>query len=579
MEEHPDIIGSDGRCRWSTAADTRGQAISQANIEVCDHIQVLNILLTLCRPDELLSLSADPANLTDSPDLGPPPVAHFEEGDPINFDGRGSRRASRSITLSTDPRDPLLPANLETRRRRRESTHSKDTASRDVDAGPDKLLNTTTAIEAPSQPLKAGAKRKWNGKDEGEHPSKELEKDHFQFSRKEATASVGEKFSRSAAQKLSERPPSRTDRVREASKESSTAITSSSRRALGPKSANTDPQSPAKLKNAKTSNEPIATKENLAQKIRDRSQQKEKPRTKTPLEAARLIVEPTRVKEPDALASHEPETPAPAGLDLLSPTSTEPSARQEGRGDTPPPPDLGPGTGTGSFGRASRRPRGSISYAEPNLRDKMRRPTKELVDAVGAEERARQARAIKMDGIESALANIKLEDGTEPVANWQNVAFGDSQAQKERQRAENASPLGKKAPAPPSDLPSSVITNRRRRPSVLPRTDDDSSEPANSTTSGAASTIAALAKPRRRHDQTDSVDKSQQAVGQVCSDRTSIFDFTGSSPDASGKSLENKEEASRTSRSARRHSSVPALSDHGKGSLAISRRIRRESMA
>lgn len=40
--------------------------------------------------------------------------------------------------------------------------------------------------------------------------------------------------------------------------------------------------------------------------------------------------------------------------------------------------------------RPSRRPRGAVSYAEPNLRDKMRRPTKELAPAVTESDRPQQ---------------------------------------------------------------------------------------------------------------------------------------------------------------------------------------------
>jgi hypothetical protein len=40
---------------------------------------------------------------------------------------------------------------------------------------------------------------------------------------------------------------------------------------------------------------------------------------------------------------------------------------------------------TGPASRSTRRPRSTISYVEPNLRDKMRRPTNELVDAVVAD--------------------------------------------------------------------------------------------------------------------------------------------------------------------------------------------------
>lgn len=48
--------------------------------------------------------------------------------------------------------------------------------------------------------------------------------------------------------------------------------------------------------------------------------------------------------------------------------------------------------------RSSRRSRGSVSYAEPNLRDKMRRPTKQLVDAVAGEKYRRISKAYPVNG-------------------------------------------------------------------------------------------------------------------------------------------------------------------------------------
>ena len=344
---------------------------------------------------------------------------------------------------------------------------------------------------------------------------------------------------------------------------------------LGAKSVNTDPQSPAKLNKMGASGKPLETRTLLAQKARDRERQKDKAPPKNPIEPIKAAAETTKAKPPEVITSSEPETPAAPPLDLFSPTSTEPStARVEGRGDTPPPPDLGPDTGTGSFGRASRRSRGAVSYAEPSLRDKMRRPTKELVDAVGAEERARQAQAI-----ESTLIKIKQEeDGAEALPSWKTVPIGDSHAQKERERTETASPLGMKAAAPASHLPTTVLTDRRRRASTLPRNDNEV-QPPKSASSGAASAIAALSKPKRRQDRSENNDaKSDEVDTHDHRDRTSIFDFTGSSPDLAGRTIEEEEPAV-TSRSSRRHSSVPALSEHGKGSLSISRRTdkKRES--
>lgn len=76
-----------------------------------------------------------------------------------------------------------------------------------------------------------------------------------------------------------------------------------------------------------------------------------------------------------------PKTPAADGLDMFSPISAE-SSTQPKR-----PSELAPMTSVedilnGSMGRASRRVRSAVSYAEPSLRDKMRRPGKELVGAV-----------------------------------------------------------------------------------------------------------------------------------------------------------------------------------------------------
>lgn len=80
----------------------------------------------------------------------------------------------------------------------------------------------------------------------------------------------------------------------------------------------------------------------------------------------------------------------PAALDILSPPSTQapPSDQQASSRDTPPPGfeaypvSSGLASLSSTAARPSRRQRSAVSYAEPNLRDKMRRPGKELVDAV-----------------------------------------------------------------------------------------------------------------------------------------------------------------------------------------------------
>ena len=273
-----------------------------------------------------------------------------------------------------------------------------------------------------------------------------------------------------------------------------------------------------------------------------------------------------------------PETPAPPPDDLFSPISTEPSAGRAESCDTPPPPDLGPDTRTDSFGRASRRPRGTVNYAQPNLRDKMRRPTKELVDAVGAEERQRQAN-LKADGGETTSVIVKQEEIADTLPVWKtNVPKED-----QRVREEPTSPLSNKTGGTVMDLPGSVITERRRR-SVLPARNNDTSDPGKP--SGAASAIAALTagshRPKKRGEDEISADITAEEEAQEPTERPSIYDFTGSSPDPGGHSSDKDlaEKSSKAMRSSRRHSSVPATSERGPGSLSISRRgeRRRESL-
>lgn len=81
----------------------------------------------------------------------------------------------------------------------------------------------------------------------------------------------------------------------------------------------------------------------------------------------------------------EPKTPA-AMHDMWSPTSSRPSEAPASSNDTPPPPGCGAADSQNidmnATGRTSRRARSNVSYTEPSLVSKMRRPTRTLVDAV-----------------------------------------------------------------------------------------------------------------------------------------------------------------------------------------------------
>lgn len=537
--------------------------------------------------EELLGIFADPANSTDSPDLGPPPVAHFEEGDPIKFDPTQDQAPHDGSAENTEEAQPKLSANLETRKKRRESSHRRDV---DVNDNVDSTkITASMATDVPTtQPLKSGAKRKLNVRDDDDQPAvvDKLGKQDFQFNRRSSDLRMSD--NKDTKPTLSRATKAASDKVSHATipisigkdgKErafgASATVTATGRKALEPKSVNTDPiNSPVKV--SRSSKEKVAeTKDDLAKIARERNRPKDKARPKNTgiAKDKEMTIKDAEVRKP---LEAPPETPAPPPSDLFSPGPSEPSATRQDSRDTPPPPDIGPDTGTGSFGRASRRPKGSVNYAQPNLRDKMRRPTKELVDAVGAEERARIA---KGEEDASKPVFIKQEEDADAIPTWRTNAPQNDQIT----RLEPTSPLGNKIGA--ADLPASVITERRRR-TVVPALNDDAIDPVKPI-SGAASAIAALTagaqRPKRRDEEPDGdIEKREQTREPI--ERTSIYDFTSSSPvDPSGKIVSDtgQEALAKAVRSSRRHSSVPASTEPGKGSIMISRRgdRRRETLA
>ena len=115
------------------------------------------------------------------------------------------------------------------------------------------------------------------------------------------------------------------------------------------------------------------------------------------------VSKPQRPRKPDKSLNPKPSIVEAFPLILNDETTTEPHRESEvdlalppippspstfapSASATPHPPPNTPPTDLAGT-RPSRRQRGSVSYAEPNLRDKMRRPTKDLVDAVGGDDK------------------------------------------------------------------------------------------------------------------------------------------------------------------------------------------------
>ncbi|MCJ1475329.1 hypothetical protein MMC13_003991 [Lambiella insularis] len=532
-------------------------------------------------PESLLSVLNDAANSADSPDLGPPPVAHFDDSDPVKHD---SSRIGASEGNAGDIRASLAFTNLETRKKRRESCLGKEADSDIITTSSTSLENTSKPIGAISKhPVKIGAKRKLSARDDEEHADAptSTSTDGFHFSRRtepvsvptkdlksQETLSTGRQTTKKVSQDIILPNGAPEDRSRD-----SAFANSNNRKALGEKSVNTDPiVSPHKPSQAMIHDKVADLKKAIPRRAHDR----DRPRIKA------SNVKPSRI-EPDSEdqakakddpvenvlsvgitavtsaienAGPPPATPIYPDPGIFSPLSSQPSTSRPESRDTPPPTDIHSTESSTStaIGRSTRRPRGTVSYAEPNLRDKMRRPGKELVDAVGADERAQRAASVQAEanggeayeqigfridknsyvlgdpgqktGMRTVI--IKKEEGTE-----EGEALVARNRPKEREkRDEPQSPLSAKT-GTVAELPASVLTDRKRRISEPQhnRSREPSYVPPENKSNGASSSgssvaIAALVAGIRGKQAVKEKPGKEQDVAKSGRD---IYDFQGSS--------------------------------------------------
>ncbi|TQV91694.1 shugoshin-like protein [Cordyceps javanica] len=128
--------------------------------------------------------------------------------------------------------------------------------------------------------------------------------------------------------------------------------------------------------------------------------------------------------------------------------------------DTPPPTDIG---SSGEASRPSRRSRAAISYAEPNLRDKMRRPRNETFDAVSGEGKSRRFS-------HSELSTLDIKRESSGSESWKKAPAAHQRVSELSAEGVSVSPLSGHAQQP-HELPSTVQADRRQRssrPQALP---------------------------------------------------------------------------------------------------------------
>jgi len=337
---------------------------------------------------EISRLLDDDAAVSESPELGPPPVAHFEVAEPIDFAPAPTPASSVAQTLHRYQDHEIdvkaLPGNFERRRRRRASALLEDM--------PTLSCSTTDASNATEQrmSLKSGAKRKLDVREDActtEFAPSEL--NDFAFQRKAVASETpqarpkGSRFIKSVTASIASNA---------ATKDCSTKLEPAARKVLAPRSTN----SPSKSKRTGLKEKMVPTKDEMGSRANAQEQVDHK-RTKATGADSTTHIHPPEVDHvviPQEHASTKLPPKTPAGLDLFSPVSTEPSAKTGQQTEVALTASVEDVLG-GVDGRTSRRARGAVSYTEPSLRAKMRRPTKGLVPAVGDQTNGFKAQQIE----------------------------------------------------------------------------------------------------------------------------------------------------------------------------------------
>jgi hypothetical protein len=485
------------------------------------------------RPTDFTNILVDQAaNTTDSPDIGPPPVSNFIDEDPVKIDLPIRYTVAEE---DADP-DPTLSVNLEQRKKRKDPTivqvQKRTGRFEQTPSHPGKDL-------APS--LRAGAKRKLSSQEDEEGPQTtallQTSPDEFKYTKR----ATGDSQATKPSTKIRATREIAVARIMPREK-SSLGTSVAGRKALQPKSTNTDiansPKKNIKDKNPKSL--PLGKGDNPQKdtvKDRIRGQKSEQ-----------VLFMPMAESVPQPIdINPEPETPlAP---DLFSPPSSSTSMVAESR-DTPPPGDLAPGF---EGHRPSRRARGNVSYALPNLRDKMRRPTEELVDAVTGEGKTQRLSINRVEASANST-NGKVKQEVENDDSWKNLPSAATS------NVYSKSPLSDKIMPRDHAMEVLVSQKQRRRESLA-----DSKAEAEIVKSGPSSAISALmASSRRTRRETTPLAAAEDNIEKGMA-RLDIYDFASSpASDTASSKVSEKPEERRAIKSVRRLSSMgEAASSNG----------------
>ncbi|KAL2684734.1 hypothetical protein Neosp_005822 [[Neocosmospora] mangrovei] len=509
-------------------------------------------------PEEILALRsvADDANSpdsVDSPELGPPPYVT----DPVKVD---SPSRSRSAPVQESPKTKLsppealesphstkmMPRSASPEKKKREvvvepqepQTETTVPEKKAIETKPLEIKEPTPPVADISsiQPVKTGSKRKFAARDDlGTTKPQRINNEN------ENTRTIAEKPS--IREKAGGRTLKELTSMRKEAREKANAT--GTRKPLAAKSTNDDMTSPKKTSKPLALDEVAAAKADLVKSKVTQDRPKSRSKVLPPITVEAVPdLEPTAPRVTDL--SCDLGTPLTQQV-LLSPNSPDSAVSSEaGRGGTPPPIDI---NASREPARPSRRSRAAVSYAEPNLRDKMRRPTKELLDAVTGE--GKHARRSSVADL-AAPDTVKVKRETDADDSWKKLPSAGSMNAENEPGSIPASPLAGKGSPP--ELPQSVGVRGGRRSSMM---------------------VQGLAADRAESKETKDI-KDESTPDSTSLSEVDVYDFTPSSPQPEKQEpVEPKKRAA--GRRATRRVSAAVHSEEG---LAIRERAssRRRSM-
>ncbi|KAI0200628.1 hypothetical protein F4808DRAFT_460732 [Astrocystis sublimbata] len=500
---------------------------------------------------EILALCSEAEESTDSPDLGPPPVSRYVDEDPVKFDLptltkmlKPAITESGSNSLEDTCKKPvLLPVSPAASPRTCNVLEDEPTKNERIERVEEAIsIARETEPDSPTQAAKSILKRKIREEEKENAPMSKIPPIAAAICKIQAEKVANEQ-SKPINRPIKE-PLHRIHKRDPRDKSSST----SQRKPLGAKSSNENLASPKKVGKApadeKGGKPKAATKDD--QYCKDHPKRQREPKKERP-----QVVEIPPPSSPEMVVTSvdiEPESLS-AEPNLAVPDSpAEVHALREQMNETPPPVDI---SSKGETTRGNRRARAAVSYAEPNLRDKMRRPnTKEVYDAVAGEgKQGRRTSQCHKDDISSVPSSVARSGAQSATSSHK----GSNDVRREINMM--ASPLVQKTTRASAmgDLPPTVTTERKKKESVAVSTDDE----------GETDTATEKPPAKGSNRRLEKIAAREAEVAQMFdSDESDVYKFSESSPitDAFSNETEpapapEEKSSGRTTKNGRQHRS------------------------